>query len=137
LLKTFQDLHAFSDSMDVCKFSAFAERAENYARQFSAVTGWSITAEDVMRIGERIYNLERYYNNLAGFTGKDDTLPRRFLEEPAAGGSEGSVVHLAEMLREYYALRGWEDGVVPEAKLRELGIEPPAKERLEGRTRAA
>ncbi|MDI3297559.1 MAG: aldehyde ferredoxin oxidoreductase family protein [Bacillota bacterium] len=124
LLKTFQDLHAFSDSMDVCKFSAFAESAENYAAQFSAVTGWKITAEDVMRIGERIYNLERYYNNLAGFTGRDDTLPRRFLEEPAAGGSEGSVAHLDEMLAEYYALRGWQDGVVPESKLQELGIEP-------------
>ncbi|MDI3317720.1 MAG: aldehyde ferredoxin oxidoreductase family protein [Bacillota bacterium] len=124
LLKTFQDLHAFSDSMDVCKFSAFAESAENYAAQFSAVTGWKITAEDVMRIGERIYNLERYYNNLAGFTGDDDTLPRRFLEEPAAGGSEGSVTRLSDMLEEYYAARGWQDGVVPESKLRELGIEP-------------
>jgi aldehyde:ferredoxin oxidoreductase len=26
------------------------------------------------------------------------------------------------MLAEYYAARGWEEGVVPEAKLRELGI---------------
>lgn len=126
LLKVFQDLHSFSDSLDICKFSAFAEGAEEYAEQYSAVVGIDITMEDVFKIGERIYNLERYYNNLAGFDGKDDTLPERFLTEGATGGSEGSVSKLPEMLKEYYKERGWVNGVVPAAKLRELGIEPIA-----------
>ncbi|MBO8170553.1 MAG: aldehyde ferredoxin oxidoreductase family protein [Bacillaceae bacterium] len=122
LLKIFQDLHAFSDSLDICKFSAFAENAEHYAEQYSAVVGIEIDMDDVLKIGERIYNLERHFNNLAGFDGKDDTLPKRFLEEPATGGSEGEVSHLPEMLKEYYQVRGWENGVVPEGKLKELGI---------------
>jgi aldehyde:ferredoxin oxidoreductase len=123
MVKTFQDLHAFSDSLDLCKFSAFAEDADLYAAQYSAATGGEFTAEDVMAIGERIYNLERHYNNLAGFREGSDTLPRRFLEEPSTmAGSKGHVSELGEMLAEYYAARGWEDGVVPEAKLRELGI---------------
>jgi aldehyde:ferredoxin oxidoreductase len=123
LLKIFQDLHAFSDSMDLCKFSAFAEGAEEYAAQCSAMLGVEITADDVMKAGERIYNLERYYNNLAGFREGSDYLPKRFLEEPSTmPGSEGHICELDDMLAEYYEVRGWVDGVVPEEKLRELEI---------------
>jgi len=123
LLKTFQDLHAFSDSLDLCKFSAFAEDAELYATQYAVAMGIPFTADEVMKTGERVYNLERYYNNLAGFREGSDTLPERFLKEPSTlGGSKGHVCELDQMLAEYYELRGWEDGVVPESKLRELEI---------------
>jgi len=37
-------------------------------------------------------------------------------------GSEGHVCELELMLEEYYRARGWVNGVVPEARLRELGI---------------
>lgn len=123
LLKIFQDLHAFSDSLDLCKFSSFSENADLYAQQYSAVVGIELTGDDIMKIGERVYNIERYFNNQAGFDGKDDTLPQRFLTEPATGNSTGSVSHLAEMLKEYNEVRGWEDGVVPPQKLKELDIE--------------
>ncbi|MCX7668637.1 MAG: aldehyde ferredoxin oxidoreductase C-terminal domain-containing protein, partial [Anaerolineae bacterium] len=123
LLKLLQDLFSFSDSLDLCKFSSFAEGAEEYAQQYSAMTGRAITAEEVLKTGERIYNLERYYNNLCGFTGKDDILPERFVKEPSTmPGSQGHVCELDLMKEEYYRVRGWEDGVVPEAKLKELGI---------------
>jgi aldehyde:ferredoxin oxidoreductase len=123
MVKIFQDLHAFSDSLDLCKFSAFAEDAEQYAAQYGAAMGTSYSADDVMQAGERIYNLERYFNNLAGFREASDTLPERFLKEPSTmAGSKGHVCELDQMLAEYYAARGWQDGVVPESKLRELGI---------------
>lgn len=123
LLKIFQDLFAFSDSMDVCKFSSFSENAENYAEQYSALTGIQVTADDVLKIGERIYNLERHYNNLAGFNKReDDFLPKRFTEEAGTGNSAGHVSRMDIMLDEYYNVRGWEDGVVPESKLKELQI---------------
>jgi aldehyde:ferredoxin oxidoreductase len=123
LVKTFQDLHAFSDSLDLCKFSAFAEGAEEYAAQYAVVRGEPFGAEDVMRAGERIYNLERHYNNLAGFREGSDTLPRRFTEEPSTEkGSKGHVSELGQMLSEYYAARGWKDAVVPDEKLRQLEI---------------
>ena len=108
---------------DICKFSAFAESADNYAQQYAAFTGQSFTAEDVIRTGERIYNLERHYNNQAGFREGSDTLPKRFLNEPStADGSKGHVCELQQMLDEYYAERGWQQGVVPEEKLAELSI---------------
>jgi aldehyde:ferredoxin oxidoreductase len=123
LVKAFQDLHAFSDSMDLCKFSAFAEGAEQYAAQYAAAMGVEFTAEDVLAAGERIYNLERHYNNLAGFREGSDTLPERFLKEPSTlAGSKGHVCELESMLEEYYAVRGWENGVVTEARLRELDV---------------
>jgi aldehyde:ferredoxin oxidoreductase len=123
LVKAFQDIHAFSDSLDLCKFSAFAEGTEEYASQYASAMGERFSAEDVNASGERIYNLERYYNNLAGFREGSDTLPERFLKEPSTlAGSKGHVSELGPMLDEYYAARGWENGVVPEAKLRALGI---------------
>jgi aldehyde:ferredoxin oxidoreductase len=123
LTKLLQDLLAFSDSLDLCKFSSFAESPEVYAAQYAAFTGQAFTAEDVLKAGERVYNLERYYNNLAGFREGSDYLPERFLKEPStAKSSEGSICELDQMLEEYYAERGWKQGVVPEGKLQELGI---------------
>jgi aldehyde:ferredoxin oxidoreductase len=123
LVKIFQDIHAFSDSMDLCKFSAFAMGAEEYAQQYSAMTGVPFTTDDVLKTGERIYNLERHYNNLAGFGEGSDYLPKRFTDEPSTQpGSEGHVSELPQMLEEYYKVRGWENGVVPEAKLKELEV---------------
>ena len=123
LLKLLQDLMAFTDSLDLCKFSTFAEGADEFALQYQAFTGVPFTADDVLTAGERVYNLERHYNNLAGFTGADDTLPARFTMEPSTmPGSQGHVCELDQMLEEYYSLRGWVNGVVPERKLRQLEI---------------
>ena len=77
----------------------------------------------MLKTGERIYNLERYYNNLNGFGEGSDQLPKRFTEEASTmPGSEGHVCELDDMLAEYYEKRGWNNGVVPEAKLKELEI---------------
>jgi aldehyde:ferredoxin oxidoreductase len=123
LTKIFQDVHAFSDSLDMCKFSAFAMGAEEYAQQYSAIVGVPFTADDVLKTGERIYNLERAYNNQAGFAEGSDYLPKRFTTEASTmPGSEGHVCELDDMLAEYYAARGWNNGVAPESKLKELGI---------------
>ncbi len=123
LIKLLQDLHAFSDSMDLCLFSAFAEGGDEYASQYAAIVGVPFTADDVLETGERIYNLERYYNNLAGFREGSDYLPERFLKEPSTLlASKGHICELPEMLDEYYEARGWVAGVVPESKLKELAI---------------
>ncbi|MFC4357585.1 aldehyde ferredoxin oxidoreductase family protein [Halobium salinum] len=128
LAATFQDLHAISDSFDICKFNAFAEGIEEYVLQYNGMTGLDVTEDELMETGERIYTLERYYNNLAGFDGDDDSLPDRFVKGnenavPGQGASEGELCELDEMKEEYYAHRGWVDGVVPDEKLDDLGID--------------
>jgi aldehyde:ferredoxin oxidoreductase len=123
LVVTFQNVHTMTDCLDVCKFSTFAESLDDFAAQYTAITGAKMDAAGLLKIGERVYNLERYYNNLAGFREGSDYLPERFLKEPATGpGAKGQVCELPQMLEEYYAERGWVNGVVPESKLKELDI---------------
>jgi len=123
LLIVFQNVHTMTDCLDVCKFSTFAESLDTYAAQLKAYTGIDADADFLLKVGERVYNLERYYNNLNGFREGSDNLPERFLKEPSTmPGSEGHVCELDEMLEEYYEARGWEDGVVPDSKLKELDI---------------
>ncbi len=65
--------------------------------------------EHLNHIGERIWNMEREFNNAAGFTAADDTLPKRLLTEPAkTGPAKGLTSKLPEMLPKYYAARGWD-----------------------------
>jgi aldehyde:ferredoxin oxidoreductase len=128
LCATFQDMHAISDSFDICKFNAFAEGVEEYVLQYNGMTGLDVGEEELMQAGERIYNLERYYNNLNGFDAEDDSLPERFLPDtpgsmPGQGASEGEVCELEPMKEEYYEVRGWVDGVVTDEKLDELDID--------------
>jgi aldehyde:ferredoxin oxidoreductase len=119
----FQNVHAVTDCLDVCKFATFAESLDSFAAQYEAMTGIPSSPEHLLKVGERVFNLERHYNNLNGFREGSDTLPKRFTQEPSTmGGSKGHVCELDDMLVEYYEKRGWVNGVVPEEKLRELDI---------------
>lgn len=119
-----QNSAALVDSLVICKFTNLAVAEEFFARTLSAVTGLSFTADDLMRVGERVWNMERLYNLREGFSRADDTLPPRLLNEPVSEGpSAGFVVKLEPMLQEYYEFRGWDvNGIPSPAKLRELQL---------------
>jgi len=123
--KIFQDLTAFIDSSGLCLFTSFAMGADDYATMVEAATGMKWDAAEVLKAGNRIWNLERLFNLAAGVDPSQDTLPPRLLNDPIAEGpSAGHVTRLAEMLPEYYDLRGWSpEGIPTAATLRELGIE--------------
>ncbi len=125
LLVRNQDLYAAMDSLIVCKFMGYNVNQEYLARLLTATTGIEYDQEDVMRIGERIYTLERGFNAREGFTREDDQLPRRFLETPLEdGGSSGQVVKLDQMLDDYYRIRGWdEDGCPTVETLKKLDLD--------------
>lgn len=121
--KAFQDFTSVVNSAVNCLFTTFALGAEDYAPLLSYVTGWDLSADELMKMGERIYNLERLIINKYGFDAKDDTLPKRLLQEPLPDGvAKGQVVELDKMKEEYYKLRGWVDGKPTEEKLKELDI---------------
>lgn len=124
MLKTFQDLTAVVDSVGMCLFTTFALGLPEIAEMVRTCTGLTYTDEEILQIGERIWNLERVFNLENGFTKKDDTLPPRLLNEPIpAGPAKGKVNELDIMLPEYYSLRGWDtEGVPTEAKKKELSI---------------
>jgi aldehyde:ferredoxin oxidoreductase len=119
-----QNSNAAIDSLVVCKFTNMGVADEYFARVLSAVTGISYATGDMIKAGERIWNLERLYNNREGFTTKDDNLPPRLLADaPTEGPSKGWVSQLAPMLKEYYRTRGWdENGVPTPKKLADLGL---------------
>ena len=124
LVKAFQDATAAFDSAGLCVFTTFAWSLPDLAPQLQAACDEGYTVEEVEKIGERIWNMEREFNNAAGFTKADDSLPKRLLTEAAkSGGSKGQVNHLAEMLPKYYAARGWDSEGRPTAETKaRLGL---------------
>jgi aldehyde:ferredoxin oxidoreductase len=123
LVMLYQDLSAAMDCMIVCRFTNFAWPVDVYAELISAGTGIELTGRDLLQLGARIYNLERLFNLREGFTAKDDSLPPRFFKPLPEGNSRNRVVHLDEMLKEYYKLRGWDkEGRPTKDTLEKLGI---------------
>ena len=109
-----------------CDF--WAVTPEQIALMLAPLFGHEFSEAEVMKIGERIWNLARLFN-LREDVEKDD-LPKKlyasegaFSEGPSAGKAVGEAV-FRESLAKYYALRGWDaNGVPSEAKLAELGVD--------------
>ena len=120
----FQDLTAVIDSMGMCLFTSFALGAPEYTKLLNAACGTEYTPEQVLEIGERIYNIERMFNKAAGMKPEDDRLPKRLLEEPIPDGpSKGMVSKLPITLPEYYKVRGWEASFPTDETLKRLGLD--------------
>ncbi|MGB0659643.1 MAG: aldehyde ferredoxin oxidoreductase family protein [Mangrovicoccus sp.] len=124
LVKAFQDATAAVDSSGLCVFTTFAWTLEDIAPQVDAACEGNWTIDKMLEVGERIWNMERVFNNRAGFTAADDKLPERLMKDAAkTGPAEGRVADLNIMLPEYYNLRGWTvDGVPTNETLERLAI---------------
>ncbi len=126
-LSILQNTTSFVDAAGICLFSTFdMSPGEDVVPMVNEIFGEKIanSPEDMLKIGERIWNLERLFNNAAGMTRADDSLPPRITSEPlTVGASAGHVVDLQPMLDEYYQLRGWDtQGRPTAAKMQELGL---------------
>lgn len=124
LVKAFQDATSVFDSAGLCVFTTFAWTLADLQPQLDAACegGWSM--EKLTVVGERIWNMERLFNNAAGFTAKDDDLPPRLKTEPAkTGPAKGKVNGIDKMRPEYYKARGWDDkGIPTKETLQRLGL---------------
>ena len=125
-------LHAVTDALGVCRFlTAFSSphglQYRQYAELIRLATGLQISAGHLRTIAERIYTLERMLLVGDGLSRKDDTLPKRYFEEPVPEGpAKGCVIDrkdFGRMLDEYYRLHGWnQDGIPSKRTLKRLGI---------------
>ena len=129
LVAASEDFSAVLDSLIVCKFlrKCFTDFYAEAAELMSRVTGWSYSAEELKRTGERIHTLKKLFNVREGWKPDDDWLPPRLLKEVLPTGvAEGVGLterELRDMLQSYYQARGWdENGFIPKQKLRELSI---------------
>ncbi|MDI9394982.1 MAG: aldehyde ferredoxin oxidoreductase family protein [Euryarchaeota archaeon] len=124
ILQIFENLTALLDSLVLCPFSVFAVNEELCSSLLRFGVGIEISPAELLKLGERIWNLERVYNMRAGFSQKDDTVPERLFETGAGGRGNGIRRQEFEAaLQEYYHYRGWDkEGVPHMEKLDELEI---------------
>ena len=121
----FQDSTAAPiDSAVFCDFCLdFGFSPEVIERLIREATGMKCGYADMVKVGERIVNLERLFNVREGYTRKDDDLPDRFLEPMPEGNSKGQTFDANRMLDNYYKMRGWnEQGVPTQERLRSLAL---------------
>lgn len=129
MLKWFEDLHSTVGSLGLCFFPSHMRLAlgPNYLSQlYSTYTGLDISPEELMKSGERIFNLTKAYIVRKGLARKDDRFPLRVYE----GTTEIPQKRIDTWLDEYYELRNWDkaSGLPTREKLEELDLHDVANE---------
>jgi aldehyde:ferredoxin oxidoreductase len=125
-----QNLMTVYDALGLCKFlSRGGVGPSHIAKWINLVTGWDLSASDVMLAGERLFNLKRLYNLRCGVRREDDALPHRLEHlDRSAGAAAGSLPDMPRLMKEYYALRDWDArGFPTPARLRRLGLDDLAR----------
>ncbi|NIQ04238.1 MAG: aldehyde ferredoxin oxidoreductase family protein [Candidatus Korarchaeota archaeon] len=128
LVKHFEEKAAVADSLEVCKNTFNNMELPTYERVttlYQALTGITMSPDQMQHVGERIVNVERLYNLALGLSPTDDTLPSRFTKEVLPEGkSADEVVPIATLVKDYYQARSWRlrDGYPKKEKLKELGL---------------
>jgi aldehyde:ferredoxin oxidoreductase len=115
LVVDFQNYLGTYNPLGLCKFIIKSELGpKQIAELVNIATGWNWTEDDLLAVGERIFNLKRAINVGLGISRADDTLPKRFLTLARPSGSaEGVLPELEPMLDAYYEIRGWDSNGNP------------------------
>jgi len=121
-----QDWRTVYNAMVMCIFANIAPQMQ--VDLINAACGYHWTIEEMMRVGERGWNMKRAINNRLGLTAANDKLPKALLEPLPTGGTEGFTPDIKKMLVAYYNARSWdhETGFPTEQKLSELGLDDVA-----------
>jgi aldehyde:ferredoxin oxidoreductase len=127
-----QIFYSMLDSLDLCQF-VFGPGWTLFGpletvEMVKAVTGWDITLDELMKVGERRLNMMRVYNEREGFTSADDVLPEKFFVPLIGTGPTAGVAvnrdDFNSALSQYYSAMGWTNNGNPALlKLQELGLE--------------
>jgi len=126
-----ENIYAAVDAMGICKFvchgfnSPKLLKYEHFSQLLEKAFGAKFTVDELKDVARRIVDLERAFLNREGIRSRDDTLPRRYFDEPMPHGlAKGHYVDrqkFQELLDRYYRLREWDsDGVVSKERIEEL-----------------
>ena len=117
-----QDWRTVYNAMVMCIFANVDPQMQ--VDLINTACGYHWTVQDMMKVGERGWNMKRAINNRLGLTAADDKLPKALLEPLPAGGPEGFTPDIQGMLYTYYEARGWdlETGYPSLQKLLNLGL---------------
>jgi aldehyde:ferredoxin oxidoreductase len=110
---------AIVDALGICYYTTWwADHSflgpDDLAALVSEATGLTVSADELLLIGQRIVNVEKAFNTIhKGFSRKDDMPPKIFIEEPIKSGRfKGERLDESkwnEMLDEFYETHGWEN----------------------------
>ncbi|MBI5829043.1 MAG: aldehyde:ferredoxin oxidoreductase, partial [Chloroflexi bacterium] len=125
------DIYAVADCLGVCKFITHGFNSpkllgyDHFVELIRPATGLEFAETELREVGRRVIDLERQINLEFGRARADDTLPKRYFDDPMPGrATKGHHIDREKfqgMLDEYYVARGWdEQGNLPEARLNEL-----------------
>jgi len=124
-----QDFSTLANAATICLFVSLPFSPTMIAQILNAITGWDLTAKELMKIGERGFNMKRVFNVRCGIRRKDDTLSPKMFKAVEKGGHAGQVPELDKMLDDYYKIRRWtEDGVPTKEGLLDLDLPDLVKE---------
>ena len=116
LFLEFEDRFNIHDSLILCRFYRDIYWDWRYlSKILEVITAIKLDESGLRKISSSIQNETRRFNIREGITSKDDTLPKRFFDEPL--GKEGKTVkreELQKMLQDYYSLRGWNSKGTPD-----------------------
>ncbi len=117
-----QNYRNMSDSMGICHVAVIP--FSMLIDMVNASTGWNTTMDELLKAGERNFELQRALSCKLGITAKDDVLPEIAMRPIPEGGTEGHVPDMEKMMPEYYALRDWNKitGKPSKSRLESLGI---------------
>ncbi|MCF8068173.1 MAG: aldehyde ferredoxin oxidoreductase family protein [Desulfobacterales bacterium] len=105
-----QNMNTLFDTLVICRFVQVGKAVNitNTVNWLNMITGREMKIEDVMSVGERVFNLKRLYNTRIGINKKDDLLPPRFLSRNRLGeGLTNQLPPMDQLLNDYYEYRGW------------------------------
>ncbi|MDL1909287.1 aldehyde ferredoxin oxidoreductase [Chloroflexi bacterium CFX6] len=123
-----QDWRTVFNAIVMCIFANVEPGMQ--VRLINAACGLDWSLEEMMKFGERSWNLKRAINNRLGLTRSNDKLPKALLTPLPDGGSAGFAPDIDEMLSAYYQRRGWDEvtGKPTREKLTELGMDEVARD---------
>jgi aldehyde:ferredoxin oxidoreductase len=124
-----QDMNTAFDTLILCRFAQVGKAVTlaNVVNWLNMITGRNMSVEELMIVGERVFNLKRMYNTRLGLNRKNDILPPRFLTKNHKEESLTSQIPpIEQLLNNYYAYRNWSvDGIPTAKKLKDLKLQNP------------
>jgi len=124
-----QNLSEVVNSLGICKQTMTSgtqiveDLFDKILKSIYYLTSITFSLKELLKIGERIFNLKRFFNTKCGITRKDDTIPPRLRFALERGITKNKVLTIDNMLEEYYKFRGWDENGIPTInKLKELNI---------------
>ena len=132
--KPYKEFTVASNCIGVCLYPALFNipSVQQTLEAYTAITGREMDLKEYLKVGERTICIQRAFNAREGFDRKDDTLPKRILNEPVKGGKyDGQrIENFDAMLDEYYEESGFDlkTGWPTRSKLEEVGLKDVADE---------